>query len=321
MSETPAAGSPTASRSRSRPADPDTTFQPLSSTWTLQLPRGRPWLLGERLQVMGILNLTPDSFSDGGQFDSPEQAVARALEMVEQGADILDLGAESTRPAGAAYGDGAREVTAAEEIDRLLPVLTALRSETDTVISVDTRKGAVARAALAAGADLINDVTGVKDPELGDVVARAGCPLIVAHSRGELSGTTSREEYDEVMDDVVQELAAFVRRAEYRNVPFEQVIIDPGIGYSKGLEENLEIVNNLDFLEWIDRPVLLGASRKAFIGELTGAPTSERLPGSLAAVLWAAVRQIAIVRVHDVLETVRFLKVWDAVRNSQRRLL
>src|SRR5262245_59276692 len=156
-------------------------------TWTLRLPRGRSLALGNRPRVMGILNLTPDSFSDGGLWSDPRRAVEHGLRLLAAGADLLDLGAESTRPGGGVYGAGAQEVPAEEEAARLLPVLRALREATDAPLSVDTRKGAVARRALAAGADLINDVSALSDPALGRAVAEAGCPLVLMHSRGELA--------------------------------------------------------------------------------------------------------------------------------------
>ncbi len=267
---------------------------------------------------MGVLNITPDSFSDGGRWLDRDRALAHALEMAERGAELLDLGAESTRPGGGVYGDGAERVAESQELDRLLPVLEALRPLTDLPISVDTRKGAVAAAALDAGADLINDVSGLSDPALGEAVARAGCPLILMHSRGELRDMQRRIAYSDLLGEVAAELEQAVRRAESTGVDREQIILDPGIGFGKKARHNIELIGRLDRLAELGRPLVLGASRKSFIAELTGASVEERLPGSLAAVAWAMLAGAAIVRVHDVEETVQFMTVFDACGASRR---
>lgn len=272
---------------------------------------------------MGVLNLTPDSFSDGGLWLEPERAVEHALALLDQGADLLDLGAESTRPGGGVYGGGARTVLPGEEADRLLPVLEALRRATDAPLSVDTRKGAVARQALAAGADLINDVSALADPELGDAVARAGCPLVLMHSRGELATMQKAIHFRDVVAEVRAELAAAMDRATAAGIAAERLILDPGIGFGKTMENNLELIGRLDELAALGRPLLLGASRKSFIAralEAAGRPAAdpgERLGGSLAAVAWAATLSAAVVRVHDVAETAQLLTVWQAV--AERR--
>jgi len=280
---------------------------------TLRLPRGRRLDLGRRPLVMGVLNLTPDSFSDGGRWPEPERALARAIEMLEQGADLLDLGAESTRPGGGVYGAGAAPVGADEELGRLLPVLEPLRARTAAPLSVDTRKAAVARAALAAGADLINDVSALGDPGMGAVVAAAGCPLILMHSRGELRTMQTEIRYERLLPEVSADLAAALARAEAAGVARDQCLLDPGIGFGKTYAHNLALLRRLDELAALGRPLVVGASRKSFLGHLTGEPPARRLPGSLAAVAWAAARGAAVVRVHDVAETVQFLKVWDAI--------
>jgi len=275
---------------------------------------------------MGVLNLTPDSFSDGGRFWTgdaagvgrvdPEPALARARAMLAAGADLLDLGAESTRPAGRTYGAGAAAVDAEEELARLLPVLERLRAETDAVLSIDTRKGAVARAALAAGADLINDVSALGDPELAAAVAAAGCPVVLMHSRGETADMHLHARYDDVVGEVRAELAAALDRAAAAGIDRGQVLLDPGIGFAKTRAHNLALLRRLDALHGLGRPLLVGASRKSFIGELTGAPPSERLAGSLAAVGWAARHGTSIVRVHDVEATVQFLAVDAAIASA-----
>jgi dihydropteroate synthase len=276
---------------------------------------------------MGILNLTPDSFSDGGRFWTagrgegsidPEAVLAQGRTMLAAGAELLDLGAESTRPAGKAYGAGAAAVPADEELRRLLPVLERLRAETDAVLSVDTRKGVVARRALAAGADLVNDVTALADPELAATVAAAGCPVVLMHSRGETADMHRHARYDDVVREVRDELAAALARAEAAGIARQQTVLDPGIGFAKTRPHNLALLARLDELATLGRPLLVGASRKSFIGELTGAPPAERLAGSLAAAAWAARRGAAIVRVHDVAATVQLLAVDAAIAAETR---
>ncbi|HEX7183807.1 MAG TPA: dihydropteroate synthase [Thermoanaerobaculia bacterium] len=284
----------------------------IRQTWNLRLSGDRLLTLGERPLVMGILNLTPDSFSDGGLWNDPQRAVDRALALLEEGADLLDLGAESTRPGGGVYGAGAATVPPEEEAARLLPVLEALRGRTDAPISVDTRKGEVARRALAAGADLINDVSALADPELGRAVAAAGCPVVLMHSRGELASMQRGIRFHDLLGEVRSELAAALGRATAAGIDEEQVVLDPGIGFGKTAAQNLELIRRLGELASLGRPLLLGASRKSFLG----GEVSERLAGSLAAVARAA-DTAAILRVHDVAETVRFLAVWRALTGEE----
>jgi dihydropteroate synthase len=251
---------------------------PISPSWSLQLPRGRTLRLGARSRIVGILNLTPDSFSDGGLWQEPRRAVARGLEMLAQGAELLDLGAESTRPGGGVYGAGARPVDAAEELARLLPVLEPLRQATTAPISVDTRKGEVARRALAAGADLINDVSALADRELATAVAEAGCPLVLMHSRGEIPTMQRDISFRDVVGEVRAELAEAVGRAVSAGIDRGQLIVDPGIGFGKTAEQNLVLIRRLAELTNLGRPLLVGASRKSFLaraveqaGRLAGA--------------------------------------------------
>jgi dihydropteroate synthase len=297
------------------------TLPDTARTWTLRLPRGRTLELRDRLRVMGILNLTPDSFSDGGLWNDPARAVERGLRMLAEGADLLDLGAESTRPGGGVYGAGARTVPAEEESARLLPVLEALRSATDAPISVDTRKGEVARLALAAGADLINDVSALADPALGAVVAEAGCPLVLMHSRGDLATMQQDIRFQDLLGEVRSELSAAVARAVAAGIDESQLVLDPGIGFGKTWRQNLALLARLPELAALGRPLLVGASRKSFIARAAAGdpPPERRLGGSLAAVAWAAALSAGtagtagIVRVHDVAETVQFLAVWHAL--------
>lgn len=285
-------------------------------TWELDLPGERTLRLGHRPRVMGVLNLTPDSFSDGGRYLDVDRAVEHALAMESAGARILDLGAESTRPGGGVYGPGARTVPADEEIERLLPVLETLRPLTQAAISVDTRKAAVARAALLAGADLINDVSALGDPEMAPVVADAGCPLVLMHSRGSLATMQTDIHYDDLMSDVRRELEEALERAVAGGVPVRQTILDPGIGFGKTQTQNLTLLRRLPDLAAIGRPLLIGASRKSFIGRVTGAEADDRLAGSLAAAAWSCHQGAAILRVHDVAETTALLDVWMAIRDG-----
>ncbi len=289
---------------------------PETAARELALPRGRRLAFAGRPLVMGVLNLTPDSFSDGGLYADPARAVERGLAMLGEGADLLDLGAESTRPGGGVYGAGAREVPAAEELARLAPVLAGLREATDAPLSVDTRKGAVAAAALAEGADLINDVSALADPALGEAVAAAGCPLVLMHSRGELATMQRDVRYDDLLADVRRGLEAAMGRAAAAGIPQERLLVDPGIGFGKTAAHSLELLRRLDALRALGRPLVVGASRKSFLGAVTGAPVERRLPGSLAAAAWAAVHGAEVLRVHDVAETVEFLRVWAAIEDA-----
>lgn len=307
-----------------------------SAQWALRLPGDRRLPLGGRPGrplVMGILNLTPDSFSDGGLWTDPGRAVEQALAMLASGADLVDLGAESTRPGGGVYGAGARTISVDEELDRLLPVLTPLRHATAAPLSVDTRKGEVARQALAAGADLVNDVSALGDPALGRAVAAAGCPVVLMHSRGELATMQRDISFGDLLGEVRGELELAVRRAVAAGIDEEQVIVDPGLGFGKTAEQNLALLRHLPELAAIGRPLLVGASRKSFLalaerGAAAAAPPAApaapalsgrpelRLAGSLAALAWAAAAGAAIVRVHDVPESVRFLAAWRAIAEA-----
>jgi len=294
---------------------PTTIAEPRPLTaWTLELRAGRRLeLVAGAPRLAGIVNLTPDSFSDGGRYLEPEPAVEHALRLVEEGADLLDLGAESTRPGGGVYGAGARPVPAGEEIARLLPVLERLRSKVAVPISVDTRKAEVARVALEAGADLINDVSALGDPAMAGVVAGAACPLVLMHSRGELASMQSGIAFADVVREVRDELAALRARAEAAGIGRARIVLDPGLGFGKTAAQNLELIARLDELASLGSPLLVGASRKSFIAHVTEAPPADRLEGSLAAALWAARGGAALLRVHDVQATRRFLAVSGAI--------
>jgi dihydropteroate synthase len=261
---------------------------------------------------MGVLNVTPDSFSDGGRYAGTEAAVARGLEMFEQGADIVDVGGESTRPGGAA------RVDAGEECRRVVPVVRALRERGRGFLSVDTTKAGVARAALDAGADLVNDVSGFAfDPALAGLVAERRVPAVVMHLRGGFAAMHATPAYDDVMKEVTAELGEAVRRAEQAGVRRDELVVDPGIGFAKDARHSLEVLRRLPELQALDRPVLVGPSRKSFLGKVLDLPVGERLMGTAAAVAAAVLAGAHIVRVHDVREMTQVARVCDAILSGR----
>lgn len=260
-------------------------------------------------RIMGIVNVTPDSFSDGGQFFDHKAAVARARAMVEAGADILDIGGESTRP-------GADEVPVVSEIERTRPVIAALREAGIMVpISIDTRKAAVAHAALEAGADMVNDVAALTwDPEMAPLVAEAGVPICLMHAQGTPQTMQIAPQYDNVVTDVALWLRERVEAARAAGIAQGQIMVDPGIGFGKSLLHNLDLLRNLSVLHDLGCALLLGASRKRFIGTISGAePAAARMPGSVAVALHAAAQGAHVIRVHDVAETAQALSLWRAL--------
>jgi dihydropteroate synthase len=269
--------------------------------------RGRPVLLGERTWVMGVLNVTPDSFSDGGRFADPGAAVAQGLALFEAGADVVDVGGESTRP-------GASRVGAAAERERVVPVIQALRDAAGGYVSVDTSKAEVARAALDAGADLVNDVSGLRyDTDMAAVVARAGVPAILMHLRGGFEKMHEMPRYSDVMGEVTAELRSALLRAESAGIAPAQLIVDPGIGFSKSAEHSLEVLRRLPELAALGRPMLVGPSRKSFMARLA----TDRAFGTAAAVAVSVMAGAHIVRVHDVGAMVDVVRVCDAVRGGR----
>lgn len=258
--------------------------------------RGREVVCGQKTLIMGILNVTPDSFSDGGKFIDPEKAVARGWQMVEEGADIIDIGGESTRP-------GAKPVQTLEEITRTVPIIGKLRKKTDVLISIDTRKAEVARAALAAGADIINDISALTDPDMAAVAAETGAGLVLMHMLGTPETMQNNPRYDDVVSNVLNFLAERMAFAIERDVAPEQIVLDPGLGFGKTDEHNLALLNGIPALAALGRPVLIGASRKSFIGRILGREPEERLAGSLAVAIFSILRGAHILRVHDVKET------------------
>ena len=275
----------------------------------MRIEAGRPLLVG-------VVNITPDSFSDGGRFLDPPSAVLQALKLADEGADLLDLGAESTRPGGGVYGAGASAVAVDEEIARLLPVLERLRPLTGLPLSIDTRKAAVAAAALAAGADLINDVSGLGDPRMAEVVRESGCPIVLMHSRGELATMQRGISFHDLVGEVRYELAELAGRAMDAGIARQRIVLDPGLGFGKRGEQNLELLRRLPELVELGFPILVGASRKSFLGEVGGAPAAERLPASLAPAAVAARGGARLLRVHDVAATRRFLDCLDRIERA-----
>ncbi|WP_281277602.1 dihydropteroate synthase [Thermodesulfitimonas autotrophica] len=251
---------------------------------------------------MGILNVTPDSFSDGGRYETVEAAKARAIEMVAQGADIIDIGGESTRP-------GHTPVDAAEEMRRVLPVLEAVIPAVPVPVSIDTSKAAVARAALAAGAHIVNDQWALRDEGMAEAVAAAGAPVVLMHNQ---KGTA----YRDLMADIIAYFNERIAFAVSAGIPRERIIIDPGIGFGKTPEQNLEVMRRLEELNALGCPILIGTSRKSFIGYALDLPVSERMEGTAATVAVGIMKGADIVRVHDVKEMVRVARMTDALKRK-----
>lgn len=256
-----------------------------------------------RAYVMGILNVTPDSFSDGGKYRSLDAALKRTQEMIEQGADLIDIGGESTRP-------GYTMVSQEEEISRVAPVIEAVKARFDIPISLDTYKADVARAGIAAGADLINDIWGLKyDPRMAAVIAAAGCPCCLMHNR-------EKPDYQDFMPDVLRDLEESLALAAQAGIARENIIIDPGVGFGKTYENNLQVISAIDQLLCFGRPVLLGTSRKSVIGLTMEPEGQQRLEGTIATSVIGVMKGVSFVRVHDVKENVRAIRMAQAIRQS-----
>ena len=273
----------------------------------LTLPDGRSLSLDEAPLLMGIVNVTPDSFSDGGLLGSAEAAVAHGLRLVAEGAAIVDIGGESTRP-------GHETVDAATELARVLPVIAGLKTRSDAPISIDSYKAEVAEVALAAGASIVNDVWGAqRDPRIAAVAARAGAPMVLMHNRDAIDASL------DIFDDVRRFLERSIAIATAAGVPRGQIAVDPGIGFGKTPRQNLDLIRDLDRLSVLGCPILLGASRKSTLGRITGRKIpAERLAATLSAHLYGASRGAAILRVHDVAPHVDALKVWAAIADETK---
>ena len=273
--------------------------------------RGQECILGRRTWVMGVLNVTPDSFSDGGCHLDTQAAVAHGLAMFEAGADVVDVGGESTRPGGAA------RVDIQTELGRVIPVVRALRERSAGWISVDTTKATVAQAALDAGVDMINDVSALRfDPEMAPLLARRGVPVVLMHSRGGFGEMHAAQHYNDVAGEVAEELAAALAHAEQAGIDRTQTLLDPGLGFAKEAAHSLAALDRLDELAVLDRPLLVGPSRKSFIGRTLDRPVDERLMGTAAAVAAAVLGGAHMVRVHDVEAMFDVVRLGDALRGQ-----
>jgi dihydropteroate synthase len=281
--------------------------------------RSQTLVLGERTLIMGVLNVTPDSFSDGGKYDQPEIAIEHALALELAGADLLDIGGESTRP-------GSEETSASQELDRILPVLEGLRGRLKIPVSVDTRRSTVAELALRADAEIINDVSGLRsDPRLSEVAAKYGAPLILMHMRGEPRTMQKGPFARDVMKDVMRGLRDSAAKARKAGVAKSQIILDPGIGFGKSYSQNYELLQKLPELAALGYPLLVGSSRKGFLGatltrEGKPAPPEERIWGTAATVTACILGGAHIVRVHDVAEMVQVARVADCLARPELRI-
>ncbi|MBI5056736.1 MAG: dihydropteroate synthase [Nitrospirae bacterium] len=260
---------------------------------------------------MGILNVTPDSFSDGGKYFDKNKAVEQALRMRDDGADIIDIGGESTRP-------GAEKISAKEEIKRVVPVIEAITDKIKIPVSIDTYKSAVAEAAIPAGASMINDISGLRfDPEMPRVAARHKVPVVIMHIKGAPKNMQKNPVYDSLVPEIIDYLREGIAIARNAGIADDKIIIDPGIGFGKTVEHNLEIIKRLNEFTGLEKPVLLGPSRKAFIGKvLGGIPVTERIEGTAAAIAIGIFNGANIIRVHDVKEMARVAKIADAIRTG-----
>ena len=261
-------------------------------------------------RIMGILNVTPDSFSDGGLFYDLDKALAHAHRMIGEGADIIDVGGESTRP-------GSKPVSEDEELRRVIPVIQELSKETDKPISIDTYKSRVAEKAIEAGAQIINDISGLKaDREMARVAAANRAPIIINHIKGQPHNMPENPVYENLIAEVMLGLRQSIDLAVKSGINEDAIIIDPGIGFGKTTQHNLEILNRLEEFKSLERPIMVGASRKSFIGHVLGLPLQERLIGTAATIAVAIIKGAKVVRVHDVKEAVQVVLICDAIRNS-----
>ncbi|MBM4306701.1 MAG: dihydropteroate synthase [Deltaproteobacteria bacterium] len=282
----------------------------LKNHFTLRCRR-RTFNLGERTLLMGVLNITPDSFSDGGLFFDKDKAIAHGLKMVQEGADIIDIGGESTRP-------GSKPLGLEEELRRVLPVIDVLSRESGVPVSIDTYKSEVASRAIDSGAEIINDISGLRfDPELASVAAKTHTPIILMHIRGTPETMQRDVHYDSLFSEIIAYLKESIRRAESAGVDPEQIVVDPGIGFGKTLEDNLNIIKHLPEFRILGKPILLGTSRKTFIGKILDAGPDQRLEGTISSIAIGVLNGAHIIRSHDVLQAKRAIAVADAIRMAE----
>ena len=273
--------------------------------------RNRNVDLSSRTHIMGVLNVTPDSFSDGGRFLKLDDAVSQGMKMIEEGADIIDVGGESTRP-------GSDPLSSEEELSRVIPVIESLSAKTDVPVSIDTYKAEVARRVLDAGAQMINDVSALRfDPEMKKVAAEFKVPVVLMHIKGTPKEMQKDPHYDDVIAEIKEYLTESMRMAQEAGIDRKKIIIDPGIGFGKRLQDNLNILKNLKEFSILECPILIGCSRKSFIGRVLDLPVEERLEGSLAALAAAVMNGANMVRVHDVKESKRVVSLIDAVMRAE----
>jgi len=275
-----------------------------------KLPDGTEFSF-ERTRIMGIINVTPDSFAGDGTGGDPDRAVERAVAMEKQGADIIDIGGESTRP-------GAEPVDEGTELKRVIPVIRAVADKVDIPISIDSRKPTVARAAIESGARIVNDISGLFNREMIDLCARERVPVVLMHMKGDPKTMQDKPQYDDAVGEIMAYLSHRVEDAVAGGIEEQQIAVDPGIGFGKRLEDNLEILRRLAEFKTLGRPIVVGASRKRFIENITGLPVEERLEGSIGAACAAALNGANIIRCHDVKETKRALQIVDAIKSQGR---
>lgn len=264
----------------------------------------KEFVIGERTYVMGILNVTPDSFSDGGKYNEIELALKKVEQMIKDGADIIDVGGESTRP-------NFEVVDTKEEVDRVVPIIKAIKEKYDIPVSIDTYKAKTAEEAIKAGADIINDIWGFKkDKDMAKVAGKYGVPCILMHNREDIK-------YDRLMDDVMMDLVESINIAIENGVKRENIILDPGIGFAKTYEQNLEVMNNLEVLGALELPILLGTSRKSMIGISLNTAVNDRLEGTIATTVMGIMKGCSFIRVHDVLENKRACVMTDKIMKAK----
>jgi len=277
--------------------------------FTFQI-NGKDYTLGRRTWIAGIINVTPDSFSDGDLYFDKDKAIEKGLELVLEGSDIIDIGGESSKP-------GAETISVEEEIRRVIPVISALRKRIDLPISIDTTKSEVAEAALAAGADIINDISSLRfDPRMGPLAAQKDVPVILMHMKGTPKTMQLNPSYENVVSEVMAFLKERLKAAETYGIKKEKLIIDPGIGFGKRFDDNLTLLNNLRALEELERPILVGTSRKSFIGKIMNVPPRERLEGTIATAILSIMNGAHILRVHDVASVKKAILVAEAIMNE-----
>src|SRR4030043_63297 len=263
-----------------------------------------------KTHIMGILNVTPDSFSEGSLYFDKSAAIKRAIQMVEEGADIIDIGGESTRP-------GSEQVTFEEELRRTIPVIEALTKEVKVPMSIDTYKSEIAKRALDAGASMVNDISGLRfDPAMPDVVSEYKVPVVIMHIKGRPKDMQQDPVYEALIPEILDYMREDIRLAKKSGISEDKIIVDPGIGFGKTFDHNLEIIKYLREFTFLEKPILIGPSRKAFIGKILGdVPPTERLEGTAAAVAVSIINGANIIRVHDVKEMVKVAKIADAIKN------